>query len=406
MSNDFSRRSFLGSLGLGVVAVTGGASALLTACGSSSASSAAPGSGTPSGPLKVGVLTDLTGAFGVVGKANKAVAEFTIKEINTAGGVLGRQLEMVLVDSASDPAVGATVAKKLVEQDRVDMVIGGVASNMREAIKGIIAERGKTLYIWPASYEGGECTQHVWNVGAVPNQQVDPLVDKLLTAGAKTFFLTGDDYLYPRNILARVKQKVVAGGGSIVGEEYVPLSITDTSTLTSKVLASNADVLFEIVVLPATAGFIQGVVRGGFKGKIASTLFDEGINSIIGPDCKGLLCVQDYFKSIPDQFSKDKVAEFNKAYPDVPFTATFNSPDWYRGLYFWKAAVEKAGTLNLARVEAAFDSISYDKLIGGPAAMKAGTRHASLTMYIGEMQADNSVKILSQLGKIEPEQCG
>jgi len=359
-------------------------------------------------PIKVGVLTDLTGAFGIVGQSNQAVAQFTIDEINANGGILGRQVELVIVDSASDPAVGAQVASKLVNEDQVDVVIGGVASNMREAIKDIIATRGNTPYIWPASYEGNECTPNVWNVGAVPNQQVDPVVNKLLADGNKTFFLTGNDYLYPRSVLAQVRKVVEAGGGKVVGEEYVPLDITDTSTLVSKVLASKADVLFEIIVLPATAPFIQGVVDGGFKGKIVGTLFDEAINGIIGAQADGLLGIQDYFATIDDTFSRDKVAEFAAAFPDEAglFSATFNAPAWYRGLYLWKTAVEAAGTTDAAEVAKAMDSASYDALIGGPASMVPGTQHAQLTMYLGQMNADGSVTILESLGSVVPEQCG
>jgi urea transport system substrate-binding protein len=402
MSHDPSRRAFLKTLTMGGAVLGAGALAgpLLTAC-----ASPAKKSGSSTGPIKVGVLTDLTGAFGIVGKSNKAIAEFTIDEINTAGGVLGRKLRMVLVDSASDPATGASVARQLISQDKVDMVIGGVASNMREAVKGIIAGRGKTIYIWPASYEGGECDPHVWNTGSVPNQQVDPTVKHLLDGGAKTFFLCGNDYVYPRSILGLVKKAVEAGGGKVVGEEYIPLGTTDTSVLTSKVLASKADALFEVVVLPATAPFIKGVVDGGFKGKIAGTLFDEGVNSLIGKQAQGLICVQDYYAQITDTFSKQKVAEFHSKYPDQIFASTFNSAGWYRGLHLWKAAVEKAGSLDVAAVEKAMDSASYDKLIGGPASFKPGTRHCNLTMYLGEMQADGSSKVLKDLGAFDPAQC-
>lgn len=359
-------------------------------------------------PIKVGVLTDLTGAFGIVGQSNQAVAQFTIDEINANGGILGRPVEMVVVDSASDPAVGAQVASKLVNEDQVDVVIGGVASNMREAIKDIIATRGETPYIWPASYEGNECTPNVWNVGAVPNQQVDPVVEKLLAEGKKTFFLTGNDYLYPREVLAQVRKVVEAGGGEVVGEEYVPLDVTDTSTLVSKILASDADVLFEIIVLPATAPFIQGVVDGGYKGEIVGTLFDEAINGIIGTQADGLLGIQDYFATIDDSFSQEKVAEFAAAFPDEAglFSATFNAPAWYRGLYLWKTAVEAAGTTDAAEVEKTMDSASYDALIGGPASMVPGTRHAQLTMYLGRMNADSSVTVIEELGSVVPEQCG
>lgn len=395
-TNNVSRRHFLRGATLGGAVLGVGGAALLSGCGSSSSPAEA------SGPIKVGALTDLTGAFGVVGKANKAVAEFTVAEINAAGGVMGRKIELTVVDSATDPSVGAQVAKRLVESTKVDMVIGGVATNMREAIRGTIATRGKTLYIWPAPYEGGECTDNVWSVGAVPNQQVDPIVAKLLAGGAKSFFLCGNDYAYPRKILARVREKVEAGGGKVVAEEYIALTETDPSALVNKVLAANADALFEIVVLPSTVPFLKGVVGGGYKGKIAGTLFDEAINDLLGPTAQGLLGAQDYFATIDDPTSKDIVKRFKAKYPDVPFSATYNSPDWYRGFYLWKAAVESAKSLELEKVNKAFDSASYDKLVGGPAKMIPGTRHCAMSMYLGEMQADGSVKVLDSLGQVSP----
>jgi ABC-type branched-subunit amino acid transport system substrate-binding protein len=403
MTAGIERRAMLKGLlaGGALLGVSGAAGPLLTACSSAKSASTSKGSD----PIKIGALTDLTGAFGVVGKSNQAVARFTVDEINGAGGVLGRKLDLVVVDSASDPAVGATVARQLVDQDKVSMVIGGVASNMREAIKGIIAGRGKTLYIGPASYEGGECDSNVWSVGSAPNQQVDPTVEYLLGQGKKTFYLCGSDYVYPRNILARVRQKVEAGGGRVVGEQYIPLTATDTSTLISKVIASGADALFEVVVLPATPGLIKGVVQGGYKGVIVGTLFDEGITPLFGTAAQGLICVQDYYAPINDPFSSQEVKKFDTAQPNQIFASTFNSAAWYRGLYLWKAAVEKAGSLDLAKVNSSMDAASSDKLIGGAAAMKPGTRHCSLSMYLGQMQGDGTVKVLKSLGKIDPQQC-
>ena len=400
MDESLSRRDALGRL-----AKTGAALALgpglLAACGSDGSGSAAK-----SGPIKVGVLTDLTGPYAVVGASNKAVAEFAIGEINTAGGIDGRKIQTVVVDSASDPAAAAKVATQLVTKNKVDMVIGGVTSATREAIKGIIATRGETLYLWPASYEGGECDDHVWNSGAVPNQQVAPIVDHVLAKGAKSFYLCGNDYVYPRTMLKQVKERATAGGAEVVGEQYVPLNISDTSGLVSKVLASKADVLFEIVVLPATAPFIKGVVSGGFEGTIASSLFDEGITPLFGKDAQGLLSAQDYFHSIKDPFSTKKVAEFSKRYPKAIFASTFNAPAWYRGLHLWAKAVEQAGSTDLDKVDAAMDKVSSDQLIGGPAGFDAGTRHCTLPTYLGEMQGDGSVKVLSDNPKVAPEgQC-
>jgi ABC-type branched-subunit amino acid transport system substrate-binding protein len=399
---DFTRRDALKRFAVGGAGLAFGGG-LLAGCGSSGGGG---GGAAAKGAIKIGALTDLTGAFGVVGKANQAIAQFTVDEINAAGGVLGRQLELVVVDGASDPASSAKVAGQLVNRDKVDMVIGGVTSAEREAVKGIIAGRGRTLYVWPASYEGGECDENVWNVGAVPNQQVDPTVDHLLGKGAKTFYLCGNDYSYPRNVLKAARARIEAGGGKVLGEDYIPIAATDAPELVTKTISSKADAVFEVVVLPASVPYIKGIVDGGYQGIVAGTLFDETVISLFGKQAQGLIGAQDFFQGISDEFSKQKVAEFTQKYPKAPFGSALNSPAWYRGIHLWKAAVEKAGSTDLAKVNEAMDSVSADKLIGGPAKMVPGTRHCELTLYLGEMQGDGSVKVLDDLGAQPPKgQC-
>ena len=430
MTNNFTRREALKRLALTTGVLGIGTSGLLAACGdddepssgttpgTASPDTAAPGTaapdtssggstGTPAGdPIKIGVLTDITGAFSVVGLSNQAIAQFTIDKINAEGGVLGRPLEMVLVDSATDPAIGAQVARKLVEQDKVAMVIGGIASNMRESIKSVIATRGETIYIWPASYEGNECTELVFNTGAAPNQQLDPFIPYLLENAGKTFFLAGADYIYPRNILAKVRELVEAGGGSVVGEEYYPLDATDISALQNKVLSSDAEVLFSVVVLPLSIPFHKAIIDGGFKGKIAGTLFDETSKILFAEASVGFLAVQDYFFSVDSAEGTAVREAFAAEYPDASFASTFNTPAWYRSLYLWKNAVETAGSLDTADVAAAMDTATFEGNPGGPAAMKAGTKHCSLPIFIGEVQADGSVKQLVDAGIIDPIECG
>ena len=425
MTNDFTRREALKRLAMTSGVIGLGMSGLLAACGDDDASdttgpsdtnapagSATPADstatgGAPSGePIKIGVLTDITGAFSVVGISNQAIAQFTIDKINAEGGVLGRPLEMVLVDSATDPAVGAQVARKLVEQDKVAMVIGGIASNMRESIKSVIATRGKTMYIWPASYEGGECTDLVFNTGQAPNQQLDPFIPYLLENAGKTFFLAGADYIYPRNILAKVRELVEAGGGSIVGEEYYPLDATDISALQNKVLSSDAEVLFSVVVLPLSIPFHKAIKDGGFKGKIAGTLFDETSQILFADAAPGLLASQDYFFSVDSPAGTEVREAFAVAYPEASFASTFNTPAWYRSFYLWKNAVETAGSLDTDAVAKAMDTAVFEGNPGGPAAMKAGTRHCSLPIFIGEVQTDGSVKQLLAAGIIDPTECG
>jgi branched-chain amino acid transport system substrate-binding protein len=152
--------------------------------------------------------------------------------------------------------------------------------------------------------------------------------------------------------------------------------------------------------------YIKGIVDGGYEGMIAGTLFDETVISLFGKEAQGLIGAQDFFQKISDPFSQQKMAEFRRKYPKAPFGSALNSPAWYRGIHLWKAAVEKAGSLELGKVDAAMDGIGVDKLIGGPAKFVPGTRHCELTLYLGEMQGDGSVKVLDDLGAQPPKgQC-
>ena len=390
-----TRRSMLKGMAVGGAAIgaSGSLGAFLAACGSSA----------PTGPIKVGVLTDVTGAFGVVGKSNVETAQFAVDEINAAGGVLGRQLQVVVADSASDTTTAATVARQLVEKDKVDFVIGTVTSATREAVKGIICTTGKTLMVIPTSYEGGDCTENMWVVGAVPNQQVDPMAAYAIEKGAKTFYCCGADYSYPRNMIKQFRAQVEASGGTVVGEDYYALTDTDASPLVSKALAAGADAIFDVTILPLSVQFLKGVVGGGFKGIHMSPLYDEGVNSLFGADVQGVISVQDFFGSGDhDETTTKLMAAYKAKYPEGIFASSFNSPAWYRGIYMYKAAVEKAGSTELAKVNGAFDGISFDKGFGGKAAMKAGTRHCTLPMFMGEMQADGSVKVTEDLGVVDP----
>ena len=131
-------------------------------------------------PIKVGVIADQTGPLSFVGLANANVARMVIGDINAKGGLLGRQLELCLEDSATDDAVAAAKAAKLVEDDQVDVIFGGIYSSTRQAIKGPAVVEGKTLYIYPEQYEGQESDPLIFCTGPVPAQQVDPFIPWLM----------------------------------------------------------------------------------------------------------------------------------------------------------------------------------------------------------------------------------
>src|SRR2546422_8356894 len=173
--------------------------------------------------IKVGVITDQTGALSFMGIANANVARMVIDDINAKGGLLGRQIDLFLEDSATIDSVAEAKATKLVEHDRVDVIFGGIYSSTRQAIKGPAVVKGKKLYIYPEQYEGQECDPLIFCTGPVPAQQVDPFIPWLMQqTGAKKFYLPSADYIWPRVMNQRVREVVTAHGGSIVGEEYFP----------------------------------------------------------------------------------------------------------------------------------------------------------------------------------------
>src|ERR1700757_1869104 len=187
--------------------------------------------------IKVGVITDQTGALSFLGIANANVARMVVDDVNANGGLLGRQVDLYLEDSATTDSVAEAKAAKLVQQDQVDVVFGGIYSSTRQAIKGPAVVRGRKLYIYPEQYEGQECDPLIFCTGPVPAQQVDPLIPWLMQeTGAKTFYLPSADYIWPRIMNKKVRELVTANGGSIAGEEYFPLDHTDYGTTVDKIM--------------------------------------------------------------------------------------------------------------------------------------------------------------------------
>src|SRR3954452_18579033 len=175
-------------------------------------------------PARVGVITDQTGALSFMGTANVNVAKMVIDDINAGGGLLGRPVELYIEDSATDDGVAEAAAARRVEQAAVDVVIGGIYSSTRQAIKRPVVDQAETLYIYPEQYEGQECHPLIFCTGPVPAQQIDPFFPWLMQqTGAKRFYLPSADYIWPHTLNKKVREVVTTGGGEIVGEQYFPL---------------------------------------------------------------------------------------------------------------------------------------------------------------------------------------
>ena len=168
------------------------------------------------------MIADQTGALAPLGGAQANTAVLVVDEINASGGVLGREIELILEDSASDDAQAAAQAAKLVQDDRVEVILGGIFSSTRLAIKEPAVEGG-TIYIYPEQYEGQEYDPLLFCTGAVPAQQVEPLIPWLMQrTGARRFYLPSADYIWPHVMNRKLHEVASANGGEVVGEQYYP----------------------------------------------------------------------------------------------------------------------------------------------------------------------------------------
>ena len=360
--------------------------------------------------IKVGVITDLSAALSFVGIANANVAKMVINDINAKGGLLERQIDLHLEDSATTDSVAEAKATKLVQQDQVDVIFGGIYSSTRQAIKGPAVVNGKKLYIYPEQYEGQECDPLIFCTGPVPAQQVEPLIPWLMQqTGAKKFYLPSADYIWPHTMNKKVRQVVTANGGAIVGEEYFPLDHADYRKTIDKITSSGAEVVFNTIVPPGLTPFLEQLYNSGFTkrgGYLVCTYFDENfLNLVPAAHVEGLYSCLDYYQKVNDPFSKKLINQYDKLYAgNAKFTAGSACSGLYRGLRLWEAAVKEAGSLKQEDVIKALDHAKIAEGPGGPAEMVPGQHHVRMNMYIA--QANNSnFKIVKSLGVIDPKEC-
>ena len=359
-------------------------------------------------PIKVGLIADQTGPLSFVGLANANVARMVVGDINAKGGLLGREVKLYIEDSETSDAAAAAAAARLVEQD-VDVVLGGIYSSTRQAIKGVAVQQAGKLYIYPEQYEGEESDPLIFCTGPVPAQQVDPFIPWLMQqTGAKKFYLPSADYIWPRTMNRKVREVVTANGGEIVGEEYFPLDHTDYRRTVEQIVSSGAEVVFNTTVPPGLGPFLEELHASGFGkrgGRLVCMYFDENFLNMVPADLvEGLYSCLDYYQSVSDPFSRSLLQQYDELYPGTAkFTAGSACSGLYRGLRLWETAVREAGSIEQSDVIRALDHSAISQGPGGPAAMVPGQHHVRMNMYIAQA-AGGRFKIVNSLGTIEPHE--
>jgi len=360
-------------------------------------------------PIKIGLIAELTGPLSFMGIANANLTTMLVDDINEKGGLLGRHVELIIEDGETTDSAAKARTAKLIDKDKVDVVVGGIYSSTRQAIKSEAVARGKTLYIYTEQYEGQENDPLIFCTGPVPAQQVEPLIPWVMkTTGAKRFYLPCADYIWPQLLNKAVTRVVRANGGEIVGEEYFPLDHMDYRSTVEKIMASGTEVVFNTIVPPGLTPFLGELYRAGFSrrgGKIICTYFDENfLNPVPAEEVEGLYSCLDWYQELNDRQSQALLQRYNARFPgSAMLTSGSGCTGHYRALKLWEAAVREARTVNRDAVIRALDHARIAEGPGGSAEMVPGQHHVRMNMYIAHAEGGR-FRIVKNLGPIDPKE--
>ena len=382
--------------------------------------------------VKVGVLHSLSGTMAISETSLRDVLLFTFDEINAAGGVMGKKIEPVVVDGASNWPLFAEKAKQLLDQDKVAVTFGCWTSVSRKSVLPVFEEK-KGLLFYPVQYEGEEMSPNIFYTAEAVNQQATPAVDYLIEEGKKKFYLIGTDYVYPQTtnliLLEYLLSKGVpienigggftkdADGKIISAGKYTPFGHTDYQQIVSEIkqfAASGDACVISTLNGDTNVPFFKEYAAAGLDAEscpvVSFSVSEDEFRGLPASQLVGQLGCWTYFQSIKSPENAKFIADFQAwlAKSDVPGIVKEGrvtcSPMVlsYNGVYLWKAAVEKAGTFDPEKVmEALKGGISFD----GPGGTVVSQRNHHLTknVFIGETRANGQFKILKEYKNVVGE---
>jgi urea transport system substrate-binding protein len=400
------RRDFLKRSGFAVAATTLGG--LLAACAQEDGGGGGGGGGGQADgePFKLGALIPLTGIETHVGQSMRVSTEIAVEEVNEAGGVLGRPIDLIVEDEASDPAVAVEKAKKLIREDGVTFIVGTLISAVRNAVVEF-TEPARVPLFNPTYYEGGLCDPYFFSTGALPNQQIDPFVPWLVENHGKTFYLIGSDYEWPRGSYAHLKRGLEDLGGSVVGEEYVPFGVTDFSAQIQRILDANPDVLYPLIAGVDGITFWKQLAGFDFKGTRASHSVSEAIAQALDKEtANGIISAAPYFMVVDTPANKQFLDKYLKRSP-AKYVDTFGE-GMYDSVHLFALGAEKAESLDNAKLIESLKGVQYDSP-QGPITIDPVTRHTTHAFHIAVVKGNDwdQLEIVHSEDEIPPaEDCG
>ena len=393
-------------IGAAIVSVTVLAAALAMVFGPWNRRPLDSGAGSPQGgpapvtftgpPIKVGILHSRTGTMSISEKPVIDATVLAIDEINSRGGVLGREVKPVFEDGASHWPTFAKKAEKLITEDKVCSVFGCWTSASRRTVRPIF-EKHKHLLFYPVQYEGLEESPHIVYTGAAPNQQIIPAVLWCTSRlKKKRLYLVGSDYVFPRAANAIIRDAAVEAGAEIVGEDYLRLGDTDISTIIKNILASKPEIILNTINGDSNVAFFRALRAANITSDkiptISFSVSEEELANLNVKDVEGDYAAWNYFQSLEGAKNQEFVRAFRARFGaerivSDPMEAA------YVAVHVWAQAVKQANSDDVAEIRKAVKGQSFDAP-GGQIHIDPETQHTSKFICVGQITETGSFKIV------------
>jgi urea transport system substrate-binding protein len=341
-------------------------------------------------PIRVGLISPLTGAWTVYGKAHSAGFELGVAEINAAGGVLGRKIEVVVGDSKTEPRIVVEQANRLIRQERVDFLAGTFSSAERNAAGPVVTSANKIL-LYPTFYEGqeqqyapGVCNKNIFMFGPEPTQQVWPHMEHMMQSFGKTFFMIGSDYAWPRVTNDVTKRKLQELGGKVVGELYIPFNTPQYDSALRQIRESGANIIFHTLTGSDTVNFRKQFVAAGMNKDFTLWTVDdeEVVTSGLGPDVSaGTYVSFDYFMTIKEPNNEAFLKRFREKFGANALMNTVGVA-MYNAAHMVALAIAKTGKVTTDSLREGLKDLAFDKAPQGSATMRGRDNQMVLPSYL------------------------
>ena len=356
-------------------------------------------------PIKLGVLEDQSGDFAVATIGKVHGIELATEEINAAGGIAGRPLELVVYDTQSDNTRYQEFMRRVLQRDKVDAVFAGFSSASREAYRPIV-NQFDGLAFYNNQYEGGVCDANMIVTGAVPEQQFSTLIPYMMETYGKKVYTIAADYNFGQISAEWVRNIVKENGGEMVGEEFIPLGVSQFSQTIQNIQAAKPDVLVTLLVGTAQASYYEQAGAANLKVPMASSVnVGQGYEHkrFKPPSLANMFATVNYIEEVDTPASKAFVERWHKKFPDEPYINQ-EAENSYTAVYLYKSMIERAGgktDKESLRAEIAKGDVCFDAP-EGKVCLDPKSQHMSHTIYLAKVGEDHSITFPKVWNDIKP----